>query len=146
MTMKTNNDKHIARWSRQQSCNGQCAENGNHTEETQHGPTPIPPNIGLTNDTGNKYNKRIRWSKEEMKEVVWSFMYIKATTLTENYKVAYELWREKNPNLRTTIHAKLLLNQKNYILKNKKNTHIEIDEIKENIRHHTQDNTEENIR
>jgi hypothetical protein len=54
--------------------------------------------------------------------------------------------RERNPNLRTNIDAKLLLNQKNYILKNKKNTDIEIDEIKENSRHHTQDNTKNNIR
>jgi hypothetical protein len=76
-----NNDKHTARWSRQQSSNGHSAENGNHTDETQHGPTPMTPNIGLTNDTGNKCNKRIRWSKEEMKEVVWCFMYMKATTI-----------------------------------------------------------------
>jgi hypothetical protein len=38
-----------------------------------------------------------------------------------------------------------LLNQNKYILKNKTITDIEIDEIKENIRHHTQDNTENNI-
>jgi hypothetical protein len=76
MRMKTNNDKPTARWSRQQSSNGQSAENGNHAEENQHGPTPIPPNIGLTNDTGNKCNKRIRWSEEEMKEVVWCFIYL----------------------------------------------------------------------
>jgi hypothetical protein len=50
-------------------------------------------------------------------------MYIKATTLTENYKTAYEFWRERNPNLRTNVDAKLLLNQKNYVLKNKKITH-----------------------
>jgi hypothetical protein len=48
--------------------------------------------------------------------------------------------------LRTNIEGKLFLNQKNYILKNKKITDIEIDEIKENIRHHTQDNTENNRR
>jgi hypothetical protein len=47
--------------------------------------------------------------------IIMCFMYIKATTLTENYKVAYKLWRERNPNLRTNIDAKLLLNQKNYI-------------------------------
>jgi hypothetical protein len=103
MKMKTSNDKRTARWSRQQSSNGQSTENGNHAEETQHGPTPVPPNIGLTNDTGNKCNKRIRWSKEEMKKFVWCFMYIKTTKLTENYKVAYELWRERNPNLRTNL-------------------------------------------
>jgi hypothetical protein len=81
-----------------------------------------------------------------MKEVVWCFIYRKATTSTENYKVAYELWRERNRNLRTNIDAKLLLNQKYYILKSKKITDNEIDQIKENIRHHMQDNTENNIR
>jgi hypothetical protein len=81
-----------------------------------------------------------------MKEVVWCFMHIKATTLTENYNVAYELWRERNPNLRTNTDAKLLLNQTNYILQNKKITDTETDEIKENIRHDTQDNTQNNIR
>jgi hypothetical protein len=80
-----------------------------------------------------------------MKEVVWCFMCIKTTTLTENYEVAYELWRERNPNFGINIDAKLLLNQKNYILRNKRITDIEIDDIKENIRHHTQDNTENNI-
>jgi hypothetical protein len=37
---------------------------------------------------------------------------MKATTLTENYKAAYKLWRERNPDLRTNIDAKLLLKQK----------------------------------
>jgi hypothetical protein len=36
--------------------------------------------------------------------------------------------------MRTNIHAKLLLNQKNYILKVKIIIAVEIDEIKENIR------------
>jgi hypothetical protein len=54
------------------------------------------------------------------------------------------LWAPEG--LRTNIDAKLLLNQKNYILKNKKNADIYIDEIKGNIRHHTQDNTENNTR
>jgi hypothetical protein len=72
-------------------------------------------------------------------------MNIEATTLTENYKVAYTLWRERYPHLRTNTDAKLLLNQTNYILKNKKITDIEIDEIKENIGN-IQDNTENNIR
>jgi hypothetical protein len=56
MTMKKNNDKRAVRWSRQQFSNGQFTENGKHTEKTQHGPTPVPPNIGLKNDKGNKSN------------------------------------------------------------------------------------------
>jgi hypothetical protein len=58
-----------------------------------------------------------------MKEVVWCFLCVKDRTSTENYKAAYELWRKRNTNLRTNMDAKLLLNQKNYILQNKKITH-----------------------
>jgi len=44
------------------------------------------------------------------------------------------------------VDVKLLLNQKNYILKNKKITDIETDEIMENTRSHMQDNIEDHIR
>jgi hypothetical protein len=91
-------------------------ENGNRTEETQHGPSQSPPNIGDGHKNGTKLNKRIRWSQEEMKEVLWCYMYIKEKTLRENYKEAYKLWRERNPAKRMNIDAKALFNQKNYIL------------------------------
>jgi len=65
--------------------------NGNRTEETQHRPSQIQTNIGLGLENGDKLNKRIRWSREEMKEVLWSFTYIKENTLSENYKEAYKL-------------------------------------------------------
>jgi len=32
-------------------------ENGNHTEETQHGPFQSPPNIGVGQENGKKFNK-----------------------------------------------------------------------------------------
>jgi hypothetical protein len=54
--------------------------------------------------------------------------------------------RKRNPNLRANMDAKLLLNQKNYILKNKKITDSEIDEIKESFRPRMQDNTEDQLR
>ena len=69
-----------------------------------------------------------------MKEVLWCFVYIKEKTLGENYKEAYTLLRERNPMTRTNIEANVLLNQKNYIIKAKRRTAVEIDEIKENIR------------
>jgi hypothetical protein len=53
---------------------------------------------------------------------------------------------ERNPNLRTNMDAKLLLNQKNYILRNKKITDTEIDEIKESFTPHLQDNAEDQLR
>jgi hypothetical protein len=73
-------------------------------------------------------------------------LYIKGTTLTENYKAAYELWRKINPNLRANTHAKLVLNQKNYILKNKKISDSEIEELKISFRPHMQDNMEDKLR
>jgi len=69
-----------------------------------------------------------------MKEVVWCFTYIKETTLRDNYKEVYKLWRERNPVARINLDAKELLNQKNYILKAQRLTAVEIDEIRENIR------------
>jgi hypothetical protein len=146
MRMKTKNYKRTEKGSRQESSHEQFTENGNHTEETQKGPAPAPTNIGITTKQGNKYNKRIRWSKEEMKEVVWCIQYVKETTSTENYKAAYELWRKRNLNLKTSMDVKLLLNQKNYILKNKKITDTEINEIMEDFRPRMQDNTEDQLR
>ena len=46
-------------------------ENGNRTEETQHEPSQSPPHIGDGQENGKELNKRIRWSREKMKEVVW---------------------------------------------------------------------------
>ena len=73
---------------------------------------------------------------------MWCLKYIKAKTLRENYKEAYKLWRERNPMMRMNIDAKALLNQKNYILKVKRITAVEIDEIKQNIRLKIGDDTE----
>jgi hypothetical protein len=42
--------------------------------------------------------------------------------------------RETNPTTRINIDAKLSLNQKNYILRSKRKSNVEIDELKENIR------------
>jgi len=124
---------------RKQNCNTQpgrrkgqrysdsTEENGNHTEETQHGPSQSPPNIGFGQENGKSLNKRIRWSREGMKEVLWCFTYIIEKTLRENYKEAYKLWRERNPVTRVNMDAKALLNQKNYILKAKRITAVEID-------------------
>jgi hypothetical protein len=55
-------------------------------------------------------------------------MYIKETTLGENCKEAYGLWRKRNPMTRINIDANLLLNLKNGILKAKRITTVENDE------------------
>ena len=132
MIRKQNYNTQLGRRKEQRSSDS-TKENGNRTEETQHGPSQSPPTIGVGQENGKKLNKRIRWSREEMKEVLWCFMYIKQKTLRENYKEVYKLWRERNPVTRMNIDAKALLNQKNYILKAQRITTVEIDEIKENI-------------
>jgi hypothetical protein len=60
-------------------------------------------------------------------------MYIKEKTFRENYKAAYELWKERNPKTGTNVDAKLLLNQENYILKAQRIPAVSIDDIRENI-------------
>ena len=71
---------------KEQKSSDSTEENGNRNEETQHGPSQNPSHIGNGQENGKKLNKRIRWSREEMKEVVWCFTYIKEMTLRENYK------------------------------------------------------------
>ena len=62
---------------------------------------------------------------------VMVFTYIKEKTLGENYEEAYKLWRDRNLMTRLNIDAKALLNQKNYILRAKRITDVEIDGIVE---------------
>jgi len=94
MVIRKQDNTQLGRKKEQRSSDS-TEENGNHTEETQHGPSQSPPNIGVRHENGTKLNKRIRWSQEEMKEVLWCYMYIKEKTLGENYKEAYKLWRER---------------------------------------------------
>jgi hypothetical protein len=70
---------------KEQRSSASTVENGNHPEETQHGPS----NIGVKQENERKLNKRIRWSQEEMKEVLWCYAYIKETTLGENRQRNY---------------------------------------------------------
>jgi hypothetical protein len=53
----------------------------------------------------------------------------------ENCKASYKLWRGRNPKKRINVDAKLLLNQKNYILKAKSIT-TRTDATQEDIRLH----------
>lgn len=103
---------------------------GHHTEATQSGPeNPTPEqNINPIDVDENKF-----WSEEEMKEVIWCFVYKKITS-TSNYKEVYEFWRARNPNCRVYIDAKKLLNQKNSIIKRNKVTRMEIEEMETRVR------------
>jgi hypothetical protein len=43
-----------------------------------------------------------------MKELVWCFMYVKATALTENYKAGYEVWGE-TPRFEDISRGKIIV-------------------------------------
>jgi len=66
---------------------------------------------------------------------------------TENYKKMYEIWRQRNPE--SSMDAKKLMNQKNYITKHNKITEMEIEEIKKelqaNQRSHLEEREEEKL-
>jgi hypothetical protein len=47
-------------------------------------------------------------------------MYVKETTLRENYEAAYELWWKAKTDLRKNTESKLLLKHKMDVLRNKK--------------------------
>jgi hypothetical protein len=141
--MDTDTEYYTRSRTRQKPARQQYAERGNCTEETEHGPVSVPPRIGDKEHTEKEVNKRIRWNKEETKEVVWCFRYVKETTCAEKYKLAHDLWKQINRNSRRNIDAKLLLNQKNYILKHKKITDLEILEITRNIKAQMQDDPED---
>jgi hypothetical protein len=77
--------------------------------------------------------QRMAWTKEETRQVIWCYMYCKQY-FTANYKKVYEIWRQRNPECRTYMDAKKLMNQRNYIMKNKKITELEIEEIKKELK------------
>jgi hypothetical protein len=52
---------------------------------------------------------------------------VRCPLASSNYKEAYELWRNRILNTRPNMNAKLLLKQKNYVLKGKTLTDIDID-------------------
>jgi hypothetical protein len=52
---------------------------------------------------------------------------------TENYKKVDKIWSQRNPECRTYMDTKKLMNQKNYIMKNKKITELGIEEIQKEL-------------
>jgi len=80
MVIRKQDSTQLGRKKEQRSSNI-TEENGNHTKKTQHGPSQSSPNIGVEQENGKELNERIRWSQEEMKEVLWCFTHIKEKTL-----------------------------------------------------------------
>ena len=82
------------------------------------------------------------WSREEIREVVWCYMYFRQH-FTENYKKMYEIWRKRKPESRMYMDTKKLMNQKNYIMKHNKITEMETEEIKKDLQANQRSHIEE---
>ena len=93
-------------------------------------------------------NKDGAWTKEEIREVIWCYMCCRQR-FTENYKKIYEIWRKHNPECGMYMDNKKLMNQKKYIMKHKKITEIEFEEIRrklqESQRIHLEETEEEEL-
>ena len=86
------------------------AEEGYCNEATQSGPLIHSQNQQAQNAAEQtEVKKRRAWTREEIREVVWCYMYSKQH-FTENYKKMYEIWRQRNPESRIYMDAKKLMN------------------------------------
>jgi hypothetical protein len=109
------------------------AEEGYCNKATQGGPLTHSQSHQAQNTVEHtEEKKRQAWTKEEIREVIWCYMYCRQH-FTENYKILYEIWRQRNLDSRMYMDAKKLMNQKNYITKHKKIMEMEIEEIKREI-------------
>jgi len=119
------------------------AEEGYCNETTQSEPLTHSQSHQAQNTgkhTGVKQGRA--WTKEEIREVIWCYVYCRQHS-TENYKEMYEIWRQRNPECRMYMDAKTLLNQKNYVMKHKKITEIEVEEIKRELQGNQRSHIEE---
>jgi hypothetical protein len=101
------------------------AEEGYCNEANQSGPLT---HSQIHQAQNTEVKQRQAWIKEEVKEVIWCYMYCRQH-FTEKYKKMYEIWRQRNPECRMYMDATKLLNQKNYVMKHKKITEMEIEDI-----------------
>jgi len=106
------------------------AEEGYCNEATQSGPSTHSQSCQAQNMSKNtEVKQRMAWAREEIQEVIWSYMYCRKY-LTDFYVKIYEMWRQLNPDCRMYMDAKKLIFQKNHNM-NKKVTVMETEEIKE---------------
>jgi len=59
------------------------------------------------------------WTREEIREVIWNYMYYRKY-LTDIFEKVYEIWRQRNPDCGMYMDAKKLINQKNSIMEKKR--------------------------
>ena len=76
--------------------------------------------------------QRKAWPKEEIREVIWCYIYWKQH-FTESYKSLCEVLRQRNPTCRMYMDEKKLMNQKNCVMKHNKITEMEIKKINREV-------------
>jgi len=108
-------------------------EEGYCNRTTQSGPLTRGHSHQAQNTVEHTDVKQGRaWTKEEIREVIWCYMYGRQH-FTKNYKKVYEIWRQRNPECRMYMDAKKLMNQRNYIMKHKKIMEMEVEEIRREL-------------
>jgi len=97
------------------------------------------------NSKPNEKKGRVKWSRDEMREVLLCHFYTYAHTGSVNLQQTYGMWRERNPEDRLELDANKLATQRRYILNNKVFTDVELDTIKNEASKldETEDPTEE---
>ena len=79
--------------------------------------------------------KRLRWSREEYKDVVKAYFMALKTPTKKMLAQTYDIWRNKVGNdTHPNVNANTLGNLRRYILKNNRLTTAEIEEIKKRYR------------
>ena len=118
------------------------AEEGYYNEATQNGPLTRGQSHQAQNTVEHTEVKQRRaWTKEEIREVIWCYMYCRQH-FTENYKKVYEIWRQRNTECRMCMDAKKLMNQKN-IMEHQKITEMEFEEIRRELQESQRSHLEE---
>jgi len=81
------------------------AEEGYCNEATQSGPLTHNQSHQAQNTAEHtEVKQRKAWTKEEIREVIWCYMYCRQH-FTENYKKLYEIWRQRKRVIPVIIGA-----------------------------------------
>ncbi|CAH1111968.1 unnamed protein product [Psylliodes chrysocephalus] len=77
---------------------------------------------------------RQQWTREQYADIMWCYYYAMANKTDEGVtKSTYSIWRERNPDIFPTINPNTLANQRRFILREKKLTNIELEQIKTEV-------------
>lgn len=112
----------------------------------QNGSSPNPGPSGLPSKTNQK-EKRKKWTREEYKEVLYCFYYALEKPLINNTEDTFLIWCRRNidSDKLDNLDANKLANTRRYIMRSKKITDMEIEQIKTQVRTDTRDPEEAEV-